>query len=687
MRTPMKKTTRPSVRINQAVATVRCMTLCMTRCMTRRIALTGALPLKTFSRLLPAFMALAVTTLAITALSFASETQASEETWTTINLKNADIREFVTQISTITGKSFIVDPRVKGNVTIISNTPMGKDAIYQLFLSVLRVQGYAAIPSGNVTKIVQQVLAKQSSNPNDFQAVSSSEELVTSVIPVRNSRVADLVKILRPLVPQYGHLAGIDQPNALIISDHADNVVRLTEIISRVDVAANETITIVDLQHAWVEDMIALLLELAPDQIGSNAQGPNRVTVVASERTNSLVIKGEKQTVDRVEALISRLDVPANRSGTTQVIPLAHADATDLAELLEKVVKQSEEGEQTSNITTNIQADKALNALVLRATPARMLELKEIIDDLDIRRRQVLIEAAIVEVTADFTKQLGTELFVGDASRGNLPLGLTAPAGTLAQVLQNMALGTANAATAGAIELGGAPLLAGGRLSRTGTSFGLIVRALSSNNNVNLLSTPSITTMQNEKAKIVVGQQVPFRTGSTLTGTEGAANPFTTIQREAVGLTLEVTPRINEGNLIRLEIHQEASELDMTSFSEIGISGSADLITNLRTIDTTVLVDNEEVIVIGGLIRDRESVRHSRVPVLGRIPGLGFLFRSKTTMIQKQTLLVFLRPTVITSKKEIRQATLKKFKTVYEVEIHGRDPAKLISELFDGHKP
>ena len=319
---------------------------------------------------------------------------------------------------------------------------------------------------------------------------------------------------------------------------------------------------------------------------------------------------------------------------------------------------------------------------MIRADPSTLLELGDIISSLDVRRLQVLIEAAIVEVAADFTKQLGTELFVGDAEGKTIPLGLTAPTGTLAQALQSIALDTGTN-----IDLGQAPLAAVGRVNAQGSNFALIIRALSNNKDVNLLSTPSITTMQNEEAKIVVGQNVPFRTGSTLTGSEGATNPFTTINREDVGLTLEVTPYIHDGSLIRMKIHQEVSEVDPSSLSAIGSDGSADLITNKRTIDTTVLVDNKEVIIIGGLIRDKETRTDSKVPVLGSIPGLGLLFRSNKTTIEKQNLLVFLRPTVLESKDAISRVTQREFGNVYQVEIEGRDPRAVISELFNGNPP
>ena len=606
---------------------------------------------------------------------------AAEDTWK-INLKNADIREFISQVSTITGRSFIIDPRVKGDVTVVSSTAMDRDGIYELFLSVLQVHGFAAVPSGDVVRIVQTVLAKQSGNPNDFEEGLESQELVTRVIPVLNAPSDEMVKVLRPLIPQYGQIAALSQPNVLIISDHASNINRLVEIVNRVDVADSLEVSIIDLKEAWVEDIVALLEQLAPEQIGKSAKGPNRVSIVASERTNSLVIKGERYTVARVKQLVSQLDVPANRSGTIKVVRLAHSDATKMAEILNSLVKEQKSGESGGMVEVSVQADEAINALVIRADPANMIDIMDIIDSLDVRRMQVLIEAAIVEVTADFSRQLGSELALGSASSSTTPLGLTAPSGTLAQILQGLAItGQPSAPT----SLGDAPLIAGGRLDATGTSFAFIIKALAANGDVNLLSTPSITTMDNEEAKIVVGQNVPFRTGSTVTGSQGTTNPFTTIQREDVGLTLEVTPHINSDNLVRLLIHQEVSEVDASSLSGIGSQAAADLITNKRTIDTTILVEDSEVIILGGLIRDKETQGESRVPVLGSIPGLGMLFRNRTTSTEKQNLMVFLRPTVLKNQADIAEATERKFNRVFELEIEGEGTTlDSLGDLLDG---
>ena len=620
--------------------------------------------------------------LLVTLSLLALTASAAEDAWK-INLKNADIREFISQVSSITGKSFIIDPRVKGDVTVVSNSAIDKAGIYELFLSVLQVHGFAAVPAGDVVKIVQTVLAKQSGNPGDFQDGLESEELVTRVIPVLNAPSEEMVKVLRPLIPQYGQIAALSQPNVVIISDHAANINRLVEIINRVDVADSLEVSIVDLKEAWVEDIITLLEQLAPEQIGKSAKGPNRVSIVASERTNSLVIKGERYTVARVKQLVAQLDVPANRSGTIKVVRLAHSDATKMADILNNLVKERKSGDNAGMVEVSVQADEAINALVIRADPANMIDIMDIIDSLDVRRMQVLIEAAIVEVTADFSRQLGSELAVGAAGTSTTPLGLTAPSGTLAQILQGLAITGQPAAPS---SLGESPLIAGGRIDATGTSFAFIIKALAANGDVNLLSTPSITTMDNEEAKIVVGQNVPFRTGSTITGSQGTTNPFTTIQREDVGLTLEVTPHINSDNLVRLLIHQEVSEVDASSLSVIGSQAAADLITNKRTIDTTILVEDNEVIILGGLIRDKETQAESRVPLLGSIPGLGMLFRNRTTSTEKQNLMVFLRPTVLSNQQDIAEATERKFNRVFELEIEGEGQAMdVLGNLLDGN--
>lgn len=607
-----------------------------------------------------------------------------------INLKNAEIRELITQVSTITGKTFVVDPRVKGKVTIISSSNMSGDAVYDLFLNVLRVHGFAAVPAGDVIRVVQQVLAKQSPNALDFNDGLTNEEIITRVLEIRNTPADELVKIVRPMVPQYGHVAALTDPNVLIVSDHASNIARLENMIKRIDIADTSRTEVVELREAWVTDMVALLEQLAPEEIGKSAKGPRKVNIVANERTNTLVLKGDPYTLDKVRRLVSRLDVASNRSGGIQVIQLAHSDAEEIAQLLENLVAsgRSPEGSPTHQ-TISIQPDLALNALVVRADPTSMLEIRNIIQSLDVRRVQVLIEAAVVEVSEDFSRQLGTELAAADNTSTGLPLILTEPQGTLANILPltNILESLASGLATDPVSLGDSPLVGAGKVSPTGTSWGLIIRALATNNDVNLLSTPSITTLNNNEAKIVVGQNVPFRTGSTVTGSQGASNPFTTIQREDVGLTLQVTPHVHDGNLVRLEIHQEVSEVDLNSLGAIGSAGSADLITNKSTIDTTILADDQEVIILGGLIRDKTEHSERKVPVLGSIPVLGRLFKSTSKVHNKQNLLVFMRPTILADREDIKRETQRKYEGIWEVEISGKEAAQSLSELFDGNKP
>ena len=601
----------------------------------------------------------------------------------TLNLKDADLKHFIAKVADITGKTFVVDQRANNSpikVTIISTTPMTETEVYEVFLTVLRIHGYAAVPSGNVVKIIQQVLAKQSPSDADFALTANGEQIVTQVIEVQNTSSEDLIKSIRPLLPQYGHMAALTTPNVLIVADHADNIRRYRDMIKRIDVADTSTVEIYHLEEAWVEDIVVLLEQLAPEEIGKAAKGPSKVNIVASERTNSLVLRGQPAAIGKITTLVRALDTPANRSGTIQVVRLAHSDAKDLADILKNLVEtgSSVSDQQGQDVPVSIQADESINALVIRANPTTMVELKNTIALLDIRRLQVLIEAAVVEVTTDFTRQLGTELAVGDASGENFPIGLTAPSGTLAAALQSLAL---NAPTP--LSLGDAPLIAGGRVSETSTSFAAIIRALSTNTDVELLSTPSITAVDNEEARIVAGQNVPFRTGSTGTSGNGVTNPFTTIERQDVGLTLNVTPHIHDGSLVRLEIRQEVSEVDPSSLGSIGIDGSADLITNTREIETTVLADNGEVVILGGLIRDKTTQTDIRVPILGNIPILGNLFKSTSRDVEKQYLLVFLRPTVLDDSGSMKQATERKFSHIPDDSNEGRT-SEDIPELFDG---
>ncbi|GAA3948627.1 GspD family T2SS secretin variant XcpQ [Allohahella marinimesophila] len=584
----------------------------------------------------------------------ASESQ--EQTWK-INLKDADIRAFITQIADITGYSFVINPRVKAKVTVISNTPMNREEVYEMFLSVLNVHGFSAIPGEDVIKIVLENEAKQgAANLDRFKKVPA-DQLVTQVIEVKNANALELVPILRPMVAKYGHLAGVAASNALIISDHVNNINRIRSLVRELDSPADYKLEVIQLQEAWVGDLVKLLEQLAPTELGKAGAGKGgpgaKFSVVADERSNRLIIKGDDVFRDKVRDLVAKLDQPAAVSGATKVINLRNADAEKLAELLkgimgdiEKNVSQGGEGAAGGggggqSTKVSIYADEGLNALVVRAEPSMMTEIEAIVEQLDVRRAQVLIEAAIVEISDGLSRALGVQLAAG---ANNVPAAFT-----------NFSNGGVSAATViGAIisdtgTIPGVPdgaAIAFGEQKDDGKVWGALIQALATSGQAKLLSTPSIITMDNQESEIVVGQNVPFRTGSTSTGTDGLSNPFTTIERQDVGLTLRVTPSISDGELVRLEIEQESSSIAPSN------EAASDIITNKREIKTSVLADNLETIVLGGLISENYRFSEAKVPLLGDIPLIGALFRTTTRNKEKANLMVFLRPTILRNKGE-----------------------------------
>ncbi|MBX3706551.1 MAG: type II secretion system secretin GspD [Pseudomonadales bacterium] len=590
---------------------------------------------------------------------------AQEQTWR-INVKNADLNEFVVQVAEITGRTFVVDPRIKGNVTVISNTPMDRDAVYELFLSVLRVHNWTAVPSGGVIRIQQNATAKQSPGAEGDLSAVAPEELVTRVVAAQNVDSGELVKILRPLIPQYGHIAAVANPNVVIISDHADNIVRLVRLVQQIDVSDEDEVVVVPLRDAWVGTVVAMLEKVAPDQLARGAVGPQRIQLIANERNNSLVVRGKPRPVAQILKLVERLDQPATASGATQVIYLRHGEAAKLAPLLEGLITQNTTGSEEGRAPTTIRADESLNAIIVRGDPAIMAELRDILDKLDIRRTQVLIEAAIVEVSVDENTRIGVEMAGVDASGGSLPFGSTTLDGVISALLGNIVGEDGSVDVLSGLASISSPTLAVAKINPDGLSFAAVVRALATNTNANLLSTPSILTLDNQEAKIVVGNEVPFRTGSFTTTGDGSNNPFTTIQRQDVGLQLTVTPHIQDGTTVRLVVAQEVTNVVDTA---IGDAAFSDVVTSKRTIETTVLADDRQTIVLGGLIQDDLTDSLKKVPLLGDIPGLGRLFRSTNKTLTKRNLLVFLRPTVIRNQDDAREVTERKYQDVWEVEI------------------
>lgn len=621
---------------------------------------------------------------------------SGEKTWT-VNIRNADIQAFITQVAEMTGKNFVIDPRVRSrDVTVISKQALTSAEVYELFLSVLQVHGYAAVPAGDVIKIVNNTVAKHSNLPLVQSRGINGEELITRVIPIRNTPVDELVPVLRPLVPQYGHLAAVSSANALIISDHSDNIRRIEAILSHLDQSESQEVFIMQLEHAWVGDLVKLLENLTPEKGGRRKDQPSSVTLVADERTNRLIIRGDRDAVDRLRSLVIELDIPQNQTGGVQVVRLSHADAKTLAELLKTFsdgVSEQKGGEKAAAATgskVSIQADESLNALVIRAEPALMTEIKSVISQLDVRRAQILIEAAIVEVTGEKGRQLGFQYAGGNEEDGVGGVNFSNFGLSVNNILTSILAD--DPALAG--DLSDGLTIGGGAVDEDGNlQWAVIMQALSSTTAANLLSTPSILTLDNQEASIIVGENVPFVTGQSTSTGAGVSNPFTTIQREDVGLTLKVTPHLAGDRAIRLELEQETS-----SVKDTATSAAVDIVTTKRKIQTTVLADDGETIVLGGLIRDDISETVRKVPLLGDIPLLGTLFRSTSKSRNKQNLMVFLRPTILADNNRLVKMTRRNYLGItalqFEVSKNGelertvRNPLPAdVDHLFQGRTP
>jgi general secretion pathway protein D len=604
---------------------------------------------------------------------------AEDQNWQ-VNLKDADISAFISQIADITGKSFVIDPRVKGKVTVVSTETMNTEAVYELFLSVLKVHGYAAVPAGDVIMVVQQNSVKQQGRDLEAKFSKQSQEMITKVIMIKNTPALDLVPILRPLVAKYGHLAGVKSANGLIISDHASNITRIEQIIDRLDKSGSEELEVIQLKEAWVGNVVTMLQSLDPDKVaqgkGSKSGGAGSIRVVADERSNRLIIKGEKTSRERIRKLIEQLDKPSYFSGSAKVIRLKYADSKKLAELLKAVMSDSDSGGKDDNKAkgkASIHADEELNALVVRAEPTILKEIGEIINELDVRRAQVLIESAIVEVTGEVSDSLGFQWFLGDTDN---PVAGT-NFGNSGQSLSTIAAGVAS----GTASLSNGLTVGGFKETNGQVDFGVILQALESQSNTNLLSTPSIMTLDNQEAEIIVGQNVPFLTGST--SSSANSNPFTTISREDIGVTLKIKPHIHEGSELRLEVEVSAESVANTT-----VQGQADLITNKRSLKTMILAADQETIVLGGLISDDIIETESKVPILGDIPLLGWLFKSKSTQHVKRNLMVFLRPTIVLDKQKATALTQDKYNGIWEFELSGDlkvdDVDRRMGRLFKG---
>jgi general secretion pathway protein D len=603
----------------------------------------------------------------------------------TPSFKDADIGQIIEAVGTATGKNFIVDPRVRAQVTMLSSTPMTPDAFYQAFLSILQVHGFVAVPAGDVIKIIPDANARQSPG-NDLpgHVSASSDEIVTQVIAVKNVSAAQLVPILRPLIPQYGHLAAYPASNILIISDRANNVNRIMRIISRIDEVGDSDVEVITLQNASAGEIVRIVTQLMQSQAAEGGGAP--LKLVADDRSNSVLISGEANQRLKAKALVAHLDTPLENGGDTQVRYLHYADAEKIGPKLKEQLTGAATTPATGGAaaiadkSTTIWADPVTNALIITAPPKTMRALMSVIDKLDIRRPQVLVEAIIVEVTSDKAAELGVN-WVIDGHGTNRPVGgFVSPVGgssivDLAAAVQGVASGTSAAAIPTGTTFGI------GRLQPTGINFAAMIRALRGDTNNNIIATPSITTMDNQEAQIKVAQEVPFITGQfTNTGTAGGSvNPFQTIQRQEVGTILKITPQINEGDAVMLKISAESSSLTKAAVATV------DVVTNKRTFDTRVLIEDGGTVVIGGLIQDTSTLGEQRVPFLGRIPLLGELFRTRSAGRTKNNLMVFIKPTILRDGVQAAIETNSKYNYMRE-EQRKQGPGFELIPILPGNK-
>ncbi|MCE2715339.1 MAG: type II secretion system secretin GspD [Acidibacter sp.] len=566
----------------------------------------------------------------------------------TPNFKDADITQVIEAVAAATGRNIIVDPRVRAQVTMLSSTPMTPDAFYEAFLALLQVHGFVAAPSGDVLKIIPDANSRtMPGNDLPDRLSATSDEIVTQVVSVTNVSAAQLVAILRPLMPQNAHLAAYPSSNMLILADRANNVNRMLRIIRRIDQASDADIEVVAMQNASAAEVVRTMTALNPAQASAEG-GMSPLRVVADDRSNSILLAGDKTQRLRARTLIAYLDTPLASGGDTRVRYLRYADAEKIAAKLKEQVQGVTAGAPAAGTTTSASADRSTiiwaepetNALVITAPAKTMNSLMAVIDKLDIRRAQVIVEAIIVEVSADKSAELGVNWLIDGSNADNAVGGFIEPVGGVSIV--DLARAATDPTTLTSVPRG--TTIGVGRLGSGGVDFAAVLRALRGDSTTNIIATPSIVTMDNQEAEIKVAQEVPFVTGQyTSTGgnTGNNLNPFQTIQRQEVGTILKITPQINEGDSVMLKIEQESSSIAATS------SGAVDLVTNKRTISTHVLIEDGGTVVLGGLIQDSQTGGEQRVPFLGRIPVVGEAFKSRSAKKTKTNLMVFIQPRIL----------------------------------------
>ncbi|WP_446830375.1 secretin N-terminal domain-containing protein [Candidatus Foliamicus sp.] len=575
----------------------------------------------------------------------------AQEDSVTPNYRGADLEEVVEAVGQAIGKTFVIDPAVglDQRFTLIASQPMTTEAFYQAFLSMLSAHGIVAVPSGPVVRLAPDRTLRIF--PEVPQDQATLDELQTRVLNVANVEAQSLVPILRPMMPPGAHLAAHAPTNVLILSDRGSSIERIARVVQRIDIRNEQPIEVIPLEYASAGDLVRVLTEIAE---GAGVSGS---AAVADSRTNSILLGGERSRRLQLRALIAHLDTPLAEGGNTRVRYIRYASAVNLAEKLSAQFAGGAEGEDRVLIS----ADEDTNALIIDAPPETLRNMMAVVDQLDIRRAQVLVEALIAEVNAEQASQLGVNWAAYDPQRVLGGTDFPDSGSSLRELVAGSLSNTDQGRAAAGQALGPGAGFALGRVRDDGLSFAALINAVENTAGANILGTPMLVTLDNEEATISVGQEVPFLSGSYASSginpsaADGQIRPFTTVNRSDVGLTLTITPRINQGDAVRLEIKQSLSELAPT------VAGAVDLVTNTRELTTAVIVEDGGTLVLGGLIQDKVREKRQQAPLLGRIPFIGALFRASSLTREKTNLMLFIRPSILRDSSRADAATDAKY--------------------------
>ncbi len=583
-----------------------------------------------------------------------------------LNFEDADIKSIIELISKETNKNFLLDPRVRRqNITLIAEKPVSRDEAYSIFVSILRVYGYGVIESDNITKIVpiSEVKQNETDVKNIEEYILKGDDISTAIISLKNIKAEKIAGILRPMIPSFGQVIAHGNSNSLIVLAPKSSLNKIIKVIKALEKSISNDIQIIQLQNSNAADIVAIMIKVEKKAIAKT----NGLQIINDKNSNQIVLSGgTKEDRDRTEYNIKKLDSYRSDSGKTQVIYLNYAKAKELVATLKDIVKiYNTKNNKNKNVTDiAITADENTNSIIIQAPVSSMQEIKKTIAKLDIRKAQVLVQAIIVEISDNIAAEIGVRWLLNTSNAIGL-IDFTGSANLINLIAGNNGLPNPSAIGSGS------SVVFGNSLSNN-RGWGALLKALRSNSEVNILSTPSVVALDNENAKIIVGQEIPFITGQS---TQNSGNPFTTIQRKEVGLKLDITPQVNADNSIQLKIEQEVSSLQTAARLA---TGASDIITSKRSISTTVIIDNNEILILGGLTTRQTEEGEENIPIISSIPIIGNLFKNRRNQIDKRTLMIFVKADIIRDKKSSSALSRKKYSQIYQ-ESKNRNQLSLIS--------